>query len=91
MSGNSLDKLENRIRSAVQDAKTVRAENARLHDCLKELAAERDVWKQRAGRVGGHGAGQGDPPDPAVVRDRLRAILNRLEQIERQLYTFESR
>ena len=90
MSGSSLDKLENRVRTAVQEAKTMRVENARLQAYLRELTAERDTLKSRAGGVGRLSQGGNGPVDLAAVRERLKAVLRRLDQIEQHLEALES-
>lgn len=67
----------------------MRAENARLQACLKELTAERDAWKGRVCRQG-QPREQGDNPvEMSAVRERLLTILKRLDQIERHLEALE--
>jgi|GEM_PF-2868777 len=89
MSGSSLDILESRIKSAVQQAKVLRAENARLKDRLEKVTGERDMLQKRVRHSGRRQELFKPALDLHVVRQRLQALLGRIDRLEEHLLARE--
>ena len=89
MSKASLDILENRIKTAVQETKDLRAENERLQASLKQVTAERDILKKQADRWNAGEMVSNPGLDIAAMRERLQALLGRLERLEQDLCSKE--
>ena len=75
----------------MQDTKDLRVHNARLQARLEKVTVERDILRKQSERLN-----QGEKPsnpglDIAAVRERLQALLGRLERLEHDFCLKEKR
>lgn len=89
MTKTSLDILENRVKTAVQETKELRAENERLQASLEEVTAERDTLKNQAHRWTAGEMVSNPGLDVTAIRERLQVLLGRLERLEKDLCSKE--
>jgi len=85
MSGGSLDILESRVKSAVQETNILRAENARLNALLQEITNERDLLRKGSRVSRSRTRSSKLDTDLAAVRKRLHALLGRIDRLEKHL------
>jgi len=85
MSSGSLDILKNRVQSALEETKALRAENERLKDRLEAiLAGEPTAVTQHSGQPASNRF-EGNIFDTQDIRRRLQALVARLRRLEEDL------
>jgi predicted TIM-barrel enzyme len=85
MSAGSLDILRNRVESAVEETKILRAENVRLKTRLGEVIAKSGTASGNLTEVISRDRLAGNGLNLADISQRLLAVLKRVDRLEKRL------
>ncbi len=86
MNSDSLEKLKNRIRDAVEESEHLRAENDRLRDDLKQLQRQKVLADRNANDQDDVRNRMKVDVETGEIKKRLTGLLRRIDRIEKFLH-----